>query len=79
MKKVLKFEKDECNPCVLVSDFLTKNNINFEKIDAYNEPEMALKFKIRSVPTTLLVNDDEVLLKVVGYKPDELTMIKNLL
>lgn len=79
MKKVLKFEKEDCNPCVLVSDFLTKNEIVFDKIDAYNQPEMAMKFKVRSVPTTLLLNDDEVLLKVVGYKPEELTLIKNLL
>lgn len=72
MKRILKFEKEDCNPCVMVSDFLYRNNILFDKINPFNQPETAIRYKIRSVPTTLLLDEDEVLLKVVGYKPDEL-------
>ncbi len=79
MKKILKFEKEDCNPCFLVSDFLEKNNILFNKIDAYNHPEIAIKYKVKSVPTTILIDNDEILLRVVGYKPEELIQLKKLL
>lgn len=72
MKKIIKFEKADCNPCLMVSEYFKANSIPFDAVNPFNDPEIAVKYKIRSVPTTLLVEGDEVLMKVIGYQPGEL-------
>ena len=32
MKKLIKFEKDGCNPCNMVSAWLDERNVEYEKI-----------------------------------------------
>lgn len=75
MKKIIKFEKSDCNPCVMVSKHLDSKSTVFETINPFNNPEVAVKYKIRSVPTTLLIENDEVLMRSIGYQPDELNQI----
>ena len=41
MKKLIKFEKDGCNPCNMVSAWLDKRNVEYEKINAFNDPMKA--------------------------------------
>lgn len=79
MRKIVKFEKEDCNPCVMVSRFLENKNIAFEAVNPFNSPEMAMKHKIRSVPTTILVDGSEELVRIVGYDPEKLnTMVAQL-
>lgn len=79
MKKILKFEKEDCNPCVMVSEYFKMNGVSIDTVNPFNNPEVAMKYKIRSVPTTLLVEDDEILMRVIGYQPAELrSMIESL-
>ncbi len=75
MKKIIKFEKADCNPCVMVSQYLDAKSTTFEAINPFNNPEIAVKYKIRSVPTTLLIENDEILMRSIGFQPDELNRI----
>ncbi len=79
MKKIVKFEKEDCNPCVMVTRFLENKNIAFETINPFNHPELAMKHKVRSVPTTILVDGSEELIRIIGYDPEMLdTMVAQL-
>lgn len=79
MKKIIKFEKEDCNPCLMVSEYFEANSVPFDAVNPFNSPEIAVKYKIRSVPTTLLIENDEVVMKVIGYQPTELkSMIESL-
>lgn len=79
MKKIVKFEKEDCQPCVMVSEYFSTRNIAFEAINPFNQPEIAMKFRIRSVPTTLLLEEDQEVMRVVGYQPQELsTLVESL-
>ncbi len=75
MKKIIKFEKNDCNPCAMVSDLLDKSGVEYEKINPFDSPELAVKYKIRSVPTVILFEHDQELRRTVGFKPEELREI----
>ena len=77
MKKILKFEKNDCNPCAMVSDILDKSGVQYEKVNPFNSPELAMKYKVRSVPTVILVDQDQEIKRTVGFKPEELQEIMN--
>lgn len=75
MRRLIKFEKDDCNPCAMVSAILDKKGIQYDKINPFNDPEMAMKYKVRSVPTVILVNGEEEVKRSVGFNPEELEEI----
>ena len=75
MTRIIKFEKNDCAPCAQVSAFLDNKGIQYETINPFDEPDMAAKFKIRSVPTVLVLDNDEVQQRIIGFKPDELAAI----
>lgn len=77
MKKIIKFEKKDCNPCAMVSDLLDKSGVEYEKVNPFDNPELAVKHKIRSVPTVILFDHEEELKRSVGFKPEELQEIMN--
>ena len=54
MKKLVKFEKNDCNPCAMVSDLLDKKGVEYERINPFDNPELAVKYRVRSVPTVIL-------------------------
>ena len=72
MNKLIKFEASWCAPCKAYTPIfkqVTENNgmVESQVIDIDNEVELTQKYNIRSVPTTILVNDDgEELGRVVG-------------
>lgn len=68
----MKFEKEDCSPCAMVSELLDKNGVEYEKINPFNNPELAVKFKVRSVPTTILIDNDLEVKRIIGFKLDEL-------
>ena len=77
MRKILKFEKNDCNPCAMVSDILDKSGVQYEKVNPFNSPELAMKYKVRSVPTVILVDQEQEIKRTVGFKPEELQEIMN--
>ena len=72
MKKIIKFEKNDCNPCAMVSEFLDKKGVKYERINAFDNPEMAMKFRVRTVPTVILMENDSEVKRVMGFKMEEL-------
>ncbi len=72
MKTVLKFEKNDCAPCNMVSEFLEKHGVNYEKVNPFDRPDLAMKYRVRSVPTVIVLNDTQEVERVIGFKPEEL-------
>ena len=72
MRKIVKFEKNDCNPCAMVSEFLDKKGVKYERINAFDNPEMAMKFRVRTVPTVILMENDAEVKRVMGFKMEEL-------
>ena len=61
MSQIIKFERKNCAPCVLVGNALKSANIPHTAVDVEEQPELAAKYRIMSVPT--IINGDDV---VVG-------------
>jgi len=72
MKKILKFEKNDCAPCKAVSGYLDSKQISYEKINAYDNPKLASKFHLRTVPVVILLENEKEIMRTVGYKTEEL-------
>lgn len=37
MRKIIKFEKSDCNPCTMVSELLDKTGIQYEKVNPFDD------------------------------------------
>jgi thioredoxin 1 len=73
MSKLLKFEKENCPACTMVENFLADNNVKAEKVNPFDNPKLAAKFMISSVPVTILLDDeDNELGRSRGFNPAEL-------
>lgn len=59
MSQLLKFERKNCAPCKLVGNALKGANIAHTAIDVEEQPELAAKHGIMSVPT-IVCGDDVV-------------------
>ena len=75
MKRVIKFEKKDCAPCTMVSEFLDRKGVQYEKINPFDHPEMAARFHVRSVPTVIVLEQEEEVGRTIGFKPEELTRL----
>ncbi len=51
------FTTKTCPNCKLAKEYLT--NVNYITIDAEENPELALKYKVRQAPTLVIVNGDK--------------------
>jgi thioredoxin 1 len=66
------FWAEWCGPCraiaPIVEELATdyKDTVLVGKLDVDNNPEVAMKFGIRSIPTILVLKDGEVVFKHVG-------------
>lgn len=76
MVKLLKFEKDNCPACTMVENFLNENDVVAEKVNPFDNPKLAVKYKISSVPVTILLDEEEnEVQRSIGFKPDQLNEI----
>lgn len=75
LTKVLKFSATWCGPCKVYKPIFEKtakdekySSITFEALDVETcDEELIGKYGIKSVPTTILLNEnDEVLKKIIG-------------
>lgn len=65
-----------CGPCQMLAPILEelakeRTDLVVGKVDVDEEMELALQFKIVSVPTVLLFKDGKLAGKTVGYMPKE--------
>lgn len=75
MTRIIKFEKNDCAPCDQVSDFLDRKGISYEKVNPFDQPDLAIRFKVRTVPTVIVLENDEEQARIIGFKPEELSAI----
>ena len=60
-----------CGPCRMVSPIMEeiageRNDIKVCKVDVDNEPELAMRFKVVSIPTIIVLKNGTVVNKMVG-------------
>ena len=64
-----------CGPCKMIAPFVTEianeneGKIKIGKINVDEEPELAMQFKISSIPTLMLFENGQVKDMLVGYRP----------
>ena len=67
-------------PCQMVQNKLDDMGVTVESIDAFENPSMAGKFDIGSVPTLVLVDEDnKEVSRSIGFNPDEIEKMVELL
>lgn len=75
MITVMRFTAPWCAPCKMLAPVIQGlaqefPAVTFETVDVDANPDMAQHFNIRSVPTVLLLNNDESILQTfVGVQP----------
>ncbi|MFD1164684.1 glutaredoxin family protein [Sphingobacterium daejeonense] len=75
MARIIKFEKNDCAPCAQVSAYLDNKGISYETVNPFDEPELAVRFKVRTVPTVIVLENDEIKNRIIGFNPAELDQI----
>lgn len=76
MARIIKFEKNDCAPCTQVSAYLDQRGLTYETVNPFDAPELAVKFKVRTVPTVIVLEEDEIKQRIIGFKPEELALIE---
>lgn len=68
------FSKGEsCVPCKQLKEFLDKKGVSYEEVLAFDNPEVAIAAKVKSVPTTIRYTDSgEEVGRSVGFRPEVL-------
>lgn len=71
MLKLFKFSANWCGPCKTLKPIWEdiKNNtkdVEFEEIDIDKDPDLAVEFKITSIPTIVYLKDEVEANRVVG-------------
>lgn len=71
--KLLKFYKESCPSCVLVTQYLNSKGIEHEAVNPFENPDVASNFEFMSVPVTFLLDDEgKEVKRSTGYNPAEL-------
>lgn len=65
-----------CGPCRMVAPIVEeiaseRTDIKVAKIDVDEEPDLATKFHVMSIPTLILIKGGKVAARSVGAKPKE--------
>jgi thioredoxin 1 len=74
-KKVLKFSATWCNPCKqLAKSFeLIETDVEVISIDVDENPEAASRYRVRGIPTLVLLDGDQEIARNTGaLSPSEL-------
>lgn len=65
MRKVIKFGAEWCSSCKILSKTLEdiKTDVTFEEINIDEKPEITRQYDVRGVPTMIMIENDEIVLK----------------
>lgn len=56
--KVKVFSMEGCSGCVVVKNTLNQKGIPFEEIDIFEREDLASQYRVRTLPTTVVVGAD---------------------
>ena len=74
---LIDFFANWCGPCKMLSPIIEElseelnDKVNIYKIDVDQEPSLAQKFGVMSIPTLVLLKDGQEVEKVIGFQPKE--------
>jgi len=70
MIKILRFTASWCNPCKMLAANLHEVNtdVSIEVIDIDSSPDIATEYRIRSVPTLVMLKEDKEIKRLIGNK-----------
>ena len=65
-----------CGPCRMIAPFVEeianeRSDIKVAKINIDEEPELAVKYQVMSIPTLLVIKDGKVVNQAVGAMPKD--------
>ena len=74
---LLDFYADWCGPCKMLSPILGEiadeyaDVLKVAKVNVDDEPELAMKFKVSSIPMLVLFKNGKIVSTSVGYRPKD--------
>lgn len=73
---LLDFWASWCGPCRMIAPFIDeianeRSDIKVAKINIDEEPELAVKYQVMSIPTLLVMKDGKVVNQAVGAMPKD--------
>lgn len=73
---VVDFFADWCGPCKMLAPIFEElgsemSNVSFVKIDVDKSPDIAMSYKVASIPTVIVFKDGEKVAGNVGFMPKE--------
>ena len=71
MSKIELFGHDNCPACKLIKTFLEKNNVAFDYVDIWNDPDYTNDCGVRSVPT--------IIVESIPYVNPSMSMVKGII
>lgn len=70
------FSIPNCVPCLQTKTYLHAHGVEFEEIDATEDPEQALAYRVSAAPTIIILNEaGEVVDRFSGYSKERLAKL----
>ena len=76
---LIDFYADWCGPCKMVAPIVEEiadehPDVVVGKINVDEEPELAVKFGVSSIPSLFVIKDGKIKDSAIGYKPKEVLL-----